>query len=290
MKLSAAAVLVLSCGLTARRRRLREVRRRRIVSTRVSPDADPGAGGRAHARGEGGLGAAPSGPLRGAGAALPRDRRTERLLQLGGRAIRRQCVRLREADDDDQARRLSDDRPADVRRLRPRAPGEAPAATAAAHVRRCARGLVDGLREHPAQASLHRRHVRRRGPRLGLRPGVPDVGRAAGDGAHRPLEQPAPRRARRAHVHPVRLEHESDRPVLRVQEAGRGLLAVAGSREVGHRGGAEASSPNRFRGTSRSPSPLPSERTDRKGRTTSGSPPISSPGSRDATRRCSRRT
>ena len=47
-----------------------------------------------------------------------------------------------------------------------------------------------------------------------------------------PLEQPAPRRARRAHVYPVRLEHESDRPVLRVQEAWRGLLAVAEPRQV----------------------------------------------------------
>ena len=32
--------------------------------------------------------------------------------------------------------------------------------------------------------------------------------------------------------HPVRLEHESDRPVLRVQEAWRGLLAVAEPRQV----------------------------------------------------------
>jgi hypothetical protein len=37
----------------------------------------------------------------------------------------------------------------------------------------------------------------------------------------------------------IQFEHEPDRPVLRVQEAGRGLLAVAGPRQVRHRSGAE---------------------------------------------------
>ena len=239
MKLSAAAVFVLSCGLALAAAGCGRSGAAASCRPASAPDTDSGAGRRAHARGEGGLGTAPSGPLRGAGAALPRDRPTERLLQLGRRVIRRRYVRLRQADDADQARRLSDDRPADVRRLRSRTEGDTSAAAAAAHVRRRARGLVDRLREHPAEASLHRRHVRRRRPRLGLRSGVPDVGRAARDGTDQPLEQPAPRRAQRPHVHPVRLEHEPDRPVLRVQEAGRGLLAVAGPRQVRHRGGAE---------------------------------------------------
>ena len=148
-------------------RRLRKVQRR-LVSLDAYPDPDPGAGGRTHDRGEGSLGAAPSGPVGSAGAGLPRDRRDERILQRGRRSIRRRCVRLCEADDDDRARRLSDDRAADVRRLRPRKARGAPAAAATAHVRRRPGGLVDRLGVRPRAAPLHRRHARRRGSRRGL--------------------------------------------------------------------------------------------------------------------------
>ena len=88
-------------------------------------------------------------------------------------------------------------------------------------------------------ASLHRGHVRRCRPRVGLRPGIPDVGRAARDGTHRPLNN-------QLHAGPnwhtsSSTGRASARPARTTrQEARRGLRAVAGPRAVGHRGGTAA--------------------------------------------------
>ena len=84
------------------------------------------------------------------GAALPRDRAGERLLERRRRRLRHRHRGLRQADDDDPARRLPDDRPADVHRLRAEEAGRPPAAAAAADLRRRARRLVDRRRRHPA--------------------------------------------------------------------------------------------------------------------------------------------
>ena len=60
----------------------------------------------------------PGGSVGHPGPALPRDRAGERLRERRGRLLRHRHRGLRQADDDDPACRLRDDRPADVHRLR----------------------------------------------------------------------------------------------------------------------------------------------------------------------------
>ena len=122
----------------------------------------------------------PPGPIRRPRAPLPRHRTGERLLRPDRRVLRDRRPRLRQADDDDRARRLPDHRPSDISALRPGRPGRAPAEAGAAHVRRRPGELVDRRRRHPPRARLQRRDVRRRRPRRGRRPGVPDLARARG--------------------------------------------------------------------------------------------------------------
>ena len=228
MKLSAAAVLVLSCGLTRRRRRLREVRR---APHRVDPRL-PGHRSR-----------------RRRSCSRPRRRRS-------GRRSLRTAPRCRCCSTTASAHRAT----SPTRRTREYgvdAYDFAKQMTMIKHAGYQTIGLqtfVDfvrgrpvklpprpllltfddaradswtGSREHPAEASLHRRHVRRRRPRLGLRSGVPDLGRASGHGADRPLEQPAPRRAQRAHVHPVRLETRA-RPARTTRTRSRARTSRSG--------------------------------------------------------------
>ena len=83
------------------------------------------------------------------------------------RFVRRRRGRLREADDHDPPRRLSDRRPGDLHSLRGgRARGPS-AEAAAADVRRRASRLVDRRGRHLSAAGVHRGHVRRRGARRG---------------------------------------------------------------------------------------------------------------------------
>ena len=129
--------------------------------------------------------------------------------------------------------------------------GRSSAAAAAAHVRRRARGLVDGRRRDPARARLQRRHVRRRRPRRRRRSGVPDVAGAPDRAGQRPLAAAAPLR-RGPSADPVRAGRRRLRAVLRVHGAGRGLRRLARAGAVGHRMGPADARRARPRRTSRS--------------------------------------
>ena len=110
MRASAAALAILTCGACLG-----------VVACGGSndeappprrPHADPGTVRDPHVAGEAGVGQAPAGPVRDPGAALPRDRPGERLLERRRRLLRHRRRRLRQADDGDPACRLRDGRPA----------------------------------------------------------------------------------------------------------------------------------------------------------------------------------
>ena len=96
MRVSPAVLAVLIWPLP-RDGSLRGPGRHALRRTERTPTPRPG--GRAHRRGEAGLGEAPARPLRDPGAPLPRDRPGERLLERCGRRIRRRHRGLRQADD-----------------------------------------------------------------------------------------------------------------------------------------------------------------------------------------------
>ena len=186
MRASAAAARRLDLRGVSRGRRLRGLeridgpRRPPRRTPLPAPAVDP------HLGGEAGVGQAPAGPVGDPGPALPRDRPRERLLERRRRLLRHRHRGLRQADDDDPACRLRDDRPADVHRLRRQRSRSTSPAAAAADLRRRARRLLDRRRRHPAQAALQRGHVRRRRARRRRRSRVPHLA-----GARRPCRTAA---------------------------------------------------------------------------------------------------
>ena len=253
------------------------------------PDTAPRPRRRTHLGREAGVGEAPAGSVGHPGPAVPRDRAGERLLERRGRVLRHRHRGLRQADDDDPACRLRDDRPADVHRLRTEQAGRSPAATAAADLRRRARRLLDRRRRHPAQAALQRRHVRRRRARRRRRSRIPHMARARDHAGQRALAATTALR-QGPHADPVRPGTRRLRTVLRLRTAGRGLRRLARPSALGHRLGPERRSPITSPPTSRSPSLPRTAATARTAPTTRGSPTTSSAGSRTATTPSSPRT
>ncbi len=164
-------------GDAARHRQLRHrsarVRVRRLERREHAADAAARSQRGAHRGGETGLGASPAQPLGSARAPVPRHRPRERLLGPGGRVLRGRVRRLRQANDVDRARRLPDDRPADLSALRPGRPGRPSPTAPPAHLRRRPSRFVDRRRRHPREAWLQRRDVRRCRPRRG--PAAPNT-------------------------------------------------------------------------------------------------------------------
>ena len=278
MRVSAAAIVAFTCGALAGVGRMRRCPTTRLTPPRrrhdrltplpdvtLTPEEEEPCGRCCHPIGRRSRCSSITASARRATSRTPRTPRTG--------SVRR----LREADDDDRARGLPDDRSRHVRPLRAGRVRRPAAAAAPPHLRRRSGGLLDGRRRHPGRARFNAVMF-------------VDVGRVE-DGDPEYLTWDELDTVRESGRWELQL-HSGEghqqiqygpgrrrlRAVLRLQEGRRGLRRVAGAGARRHRmGRADARRPRhglRAARVRRSPTAT----TARTGRTTRGSRPTCSAG------------